>query len=69
MSTGTVPQGPSGSVCVAPCLANNPVSHQLMGHNQLWVLRACVQDQPLTGIQELFSLSIHTEAFQKLTGV
>lgn len=31
VSTGTVPQGPSGRVCVAPCLANNPVSHQLRG--------------------------------------
>lgn len=67
VSTGTEPQGPAGSVCVAPCLANNPVSHQLLGHSQLRALRACVQEQPLTGIQELFSLSIYTETFQKLT--
>lgn len=53
---------------MAPCLANNPVWHQLLGHSQLQVLHACVQDQPLTGIQELFSLSIHTDTFQKLTG-
>lgn len=68
VSIGTVPQGPSGSVCMAPCLANNPVPHHLMGHSQLWVPCACVQEQPLTRIQELFSLSVHTETFQKLTG-